>query len=65
MEAGGVEGVDGECSVTTLGTGGAAGEHGAGAKCGVDEGRIHDLDQLGVAGGERHGNRVSKNMPWV
>jgi len=53
-EAGCVEGADGEGSVAALGAAGAAGEPGAGAAGGVGEGRIDDLDELGVAGGEVH-----------
>ena len=62
LEAGCVEPVDGEGSVTTLGAPGAAGEHGAGATGGIRECGVHDLDQFGVAGGERHTDSVSENV---
>lgn len=63
VEAEGVEGVDRECAVATLGASGAAGEHGAGAAGRFRERGVHDLDELGVASGERHKNRVSDATP--
>jgi hypothetical protein len=59
VEAGGVEGVDGEGAVTTLGTAGAANEPGAGLLRRVGESGVDDLDELGVAGGERHKGKDS------
>jgi hypothetical protein len=69
LEAGRVEGVDGECTVTALSASGAAGEPWAGAERCIGESAIHqlqklaiaDLHEFGVVCRRRHTTSVSKN----
>jgi hypothetical protein len=58
-EAGSVELGDGEDADAALGASGSAFEPGSGAAGGVGDGGVDDLDQLRVAGGERHGVKDS------
>lgn len=58
LETGDIEGVDRESTVAALGAAGTAGEPGAGAVCSVGEGSVDDLDELAVARGQRHGERI-------
>jgi hypothetical protein len=57
LEAEGVKRVDGKGSMTALGAAETADEPRAGATSRVGEGRIDDLDQLGIAGREAHNGK--------